>query len=141
MAETTTKPTAVDAAGFIAAVANPRRRADAECLCALMARVTGETATMWGRTIIGFGAYHYRYASGHEGDMCRVGFAPRAANLALYVGGFPELETLLGRLGRIKRAKSCIYVTKMSDVDIGVLEEIVRRAFEATVDIDKSIGR
>ena len=93
----------------------------------MMERVTGEPATMWGPSIIGFGRYHYRYASGHEGEMCRVGFSPRAANLALYVGGFPEYEALLATLGKHKRSKACLYVNKLADVDLAVLEEIVRR--------------
>ncbi|TRW14163.1 DUF1801 domain-containing protein [Glacieibacterium frigidum] len=131
MAETKTKPTSVSVDDFIASVEKPVRRADAATLCDLMARVTGETPTMWGPTIIGFGTYHYRYASGHEGDMCRVGFSPRAANLVLYVGSFPELDSLLGRLGKFKGSKSCLYVNKLADIDLAVLEDIIRRSYEA----------
>ena len=69
--------------------------------------------------------------------MCRVGFAPRSANLVLYVGGFPEFEDLLGTLGKHKRSKACLYINKLADVDLNVLEEIVRRTFEATEDIDQ----
>lgn len=131
MAETKTKPTDVNVDEFIAGVEKPVRRADAAILRDLMARATGEAPTMWGPTIIGFGSYHYRYASGHEGDMCRVAFSPRAANLVLYVGGFPEFDGLLDRLGKSKRSTSCVYVTKLADVDLTVLEEIVRRSFQA----------
>ena len=136
MAETKTKPTPVDVDAFIAAVEKPVRRADAKVVREMMERVTGEPATMWGPTIIGFGTYHYRYASGHEGDTCRVGFSPRSANLVLYVGGFPGFDELLGKLGKHKRSKACLYLNRLADVDLGVLEEISRRTFEATEDID-----
>ena len=134
--EIKTKPTQLNVDEFIAAVEKPVRRADAAVICDLMARVTGERATLWGPTIIGFGTYRYRYASGHEGDMCRVGFSPRSANLVLYVGGFPEYEELLGKLGKHKRSKACLYVNKLADIDLGVLEEIVRRSFMATEGVE-----
>jgi hypothetical protein len=91
---------------------------------------------MWGPTIVGFGSYHYRYASGHEGDAPRVGFSPRSANLVLYVGGFPDYDALLTRLGKHKRSKACLYLNKLSDVDPEVLEEITRRTFRATENTD-----
>ena len=137
MAETKTKPTQASVDDFIAAVEKPVRRADAQAVRDMMERVTGEAATMWGPTIIGFGLYHYRYASGHEGDMCRVGFSPRSANLVLYVGGFPEYDALLGKLGKFKRSKACLYLNRLADVDLGVLEEITRRTFKATEDVDR----
>ncbi|HEX7241669.1 MAG TPA: DUF1801 domain-containing protein [Longimicrobiaceae bacterium] len=140
MAETKTRPTQASVDDFIAAVEKPVRRADARVVRDMMERVTGEPATMWGPTIIGFGTCHYRYASGHEGDMCRVGFSPRSANLVLYVGGFPEFEELLGRLGKHRRSKACLYVNKLADVDTGVLEEIARRTFEATGDAGQGPG-
>ncbi len=109
MAEIKTKPTDVDVDAFLDAVEQPVRRADGQAVRAMMERVTGQPATMWGPSIIGFGRYHYRYASGHEGDMCRVGFSPRSANLVLYVGGFPEYEALLARLGKHRRSRpACI---------------------------------
>jgi hypothetical protein len=126
----------VDVGSFIAAVEKPVRRADAERLREMMERVTGEPATMWGPTIIGFGSYHYRYDSGHEGDAPRVAFSPRSANLVLYVGGFPEYQALLGRLGKHKSSKACLYLNKLADVDAGVLEEMVRRTYAATEDVD-----
>lgn len=132
MTEIKTKPTDVNVDDFIAAVEKPVRRGDARTLREMMERVTGEPARMWGPTIIGFGTYHYRYASGHEGDMCRIGFSPRSANLVLYVGGFPEYEELLGRLGKHKRSTACLYLNKLADIDLDVLEEIVRRTFQAT---------
>jgi hypothetical protein len=140
MAEIKTKPTQVNVDDFIAAVEKPVRRADAKVVRDMMERITGEPATMWGPTIIGFGSYHYRYASGHEGDMCRIGFSPRSANLVLYVGGFPEFEELLGKLGKHKVSKCCLYINKLADVDLGVLEEIVRRTSEATEDVDHCLA-
>jgi hypothetical protein len=134
--ELKTKATPADVSAFIAAIDHPVRRADAEALRSLMERVTGEPAAMWGPTIIGFGNYHYRYASGHEGDMCRAGFSPRSANLVLYVGGFSEFESLLSRLGKHKRSKACVYVNKLADIDLAVLEAIVRGTYAATQDVD-----
>ena len=136
MAEIKTKPTEVSVDAFLDGVEHPVRRADGKKVRAMMERVTGEPATMWGPSIIGFGSYHYRYASGHEGDMCRVGFSPRSANLVLYVGGFPEYEALLARIGKHKRSKACIYLRKLADVDSAVLEEIARRTYAATEEVD-----
>jgi hypothetical protein len=134
MTETKTKATSADVDAFIAAVAHPVRRADAQALRTMMERVTGEPAVLWGPSIIGFGSYHYRYDSGHEGDACRVGFSPRSANLVLYLGGFPEFDELVARLGKHKRSKACIYLNKLADVDLNVLEEMVRRSFAASGD-------
>ena len=136
MAEAKMKPTQVNVDDFIAAVEKPVRRADAKIVRDMMERVTGEPATMWGPTIIGFGTYHYRYASGHEGDACRLGLSPRSANLVFYFGGFPEYEALLGKLGKHKLSKCCVYVNKLADVDLDVLEEIARRSFEVTEGVD-----
>ena len=136
MAETKTRPTAVSVDVFLDAVPKPVRRADGKAIRAMMERVTGEPATMWGPSIVGFGSYHYRYASGHEGDMCRIGFSPRSANVVLYVGGFAEYEALLAKLGKYKRSKACLYVNKLADVDAGVLEEIIRQSYAGTEDAD-----
>ncbi len=136
MAEIKTKPTDVSVDAFLDGVEHPVRRADGKAVRAMMERVTGEPAMMWGPSIVGFGRYHYRYASGHEGDMCRVGFSPRSANLVLYVGGFPEYEALLAKLGKHKSSKACLYLNKLADVDPAVLEEIARRTYAATEDVD-----
>ena len=132
MAENKTKPTDVSVGSFLDEVAHPVRRADGKTLRAMMERITGEPAVMWGPTIVGFGSYHYRYASGHEGDAARVGFSPRSANLVLYVGGFPEYGALLGKLGKHKRSMACLYLNKLTDVDLDVLEEIILRTWAAT---------
>jgi hypothetical protein len=136
MAEIKTKPTDVSVDAFLDGVEHPVRRADGKAVRAMMERVTGEPAVMWGPSIVGFGSYHYRYASGHEGDMCRVGFSPRSAKLVLYVDGFPEYEALLAKLGKHKRSKACLYLGKLADVDMAVLEEIVRRTYATTVEAD-----
>ncbi len=124
MAETKTKPTEVSVDAFIEAVPDPERREDAKTVRAMLERVTGEPAKMWGPSIIGFGTYHYKYASGHEGDMCRLGFSPRARELVLYfvLDGHAEL---LSRLGKHRTSKACVYVKRLADVDEDVLEKWV----------------
>jgi hypothetical protein len=131
MAEIKTKPTPVSVNDFIDAVDHPARREDARTICAMLERVTGEPPRMWGPSIIGFGSYHYRYDSGHEGDMCRLGFSPRKAQTVLYVlTQDPGQEERLARLGKYKTGKSCLYVNKLSDVDLHVLEEIASEAWK-----------
>lgn len=126
--EAKTKPTEVSVADFIAAVENPTRRADAETLCALLEEVSGEPPIMWGPSIIGFGRYHYRYASGHEGDAPRLGFSPRKAQTVLYVmSGFEGQEAMIARLGKVKTSVACLYVNRLSDIDLGVLREMATR--------------
>lgn len=136
MADTKTRPTDASVDAFLEAVTHPARRADGKALRAMMERVAGEPAVMWGPSIVGFGSYNYRYASGHEGDMCRVGFSPRATNLVLYVGGFPDDDALLARLGKHKCSAACLYLTRLADVDGTVLEDIVKRACAATARVD-----
>jgi hypothetical protein len=122
--EQKTRPTPTTAAEFIAAVEDPKRRADAEAACALLAEATGEPPVMWGPSIVGFGAYHYRYASGHEGDAPLVGFSPRKANLVFYLYCDEGRDDLLARLGKHKSGKGCVYVNRLSDVDPAVLKEM-----------------
>ena len=128
MAESKTKPTTIAPQEFIAAVPDPRRRADADALVRIFRRATGEKAVMWGPSIVGFGTYHYRYESGREGDMCLTGFSPRSAALVLYaLSGAKEEKALLARLGKFKLGKGCLYLKRLEDVDAKVLEELVRR--------------
>jgi len=122
--EQKTRPTPTTAAEFIATVEDPKRRADAEAACALLAEATGEPPVMWGPSIVGFGAYHYRYASGHEGDAPLVGFSPRKANLVFYLYCDEGREDLLARLGKHKSGKGCVYVNRLSDIDPAVLKEM-----------------
>jgi hypothetical protein len=131
MAEIKTKPTGVSVDQFIDNVADPQRREDAKQVRALMERVSGEPAAMWGPTIVGFGRYHYKYESGHEGDMSRLGFSPRARELVLYIaGGFPRHQALMDKLGKYKTGKCCLYIKKLSDVDGEVLEALVRESLD-----------
>jgi hypothetical protein len=129
MAETKTKPTGASVEKHIAALANEQLRSDAQALVALMRRVTGQEPKMWGPSIVGFGSYHYRYASGHEGDSARAGFAARKSEFAIYiVVGFEGQEDLLAKLGKHKTAKACLYVKRLADVDLKVLEKLVARS-------------
>lgn len=97
----------------------------------MMERITGHEPKMWGPSIIGFGSYHYRYDSGHEGTACRLGFSPRKAQLVLYVLTESEGEAeLLARLGKHKIGKCCLYINKLADVDMDVLETLTRRAWD-----------
>lgn len=130
MAEIKTRPTAVTVDAFIEGLESERRRAEARTLSELMAKVCGEPATMWGPSIIGFGRYDYRYESGHSGSMCRIGFSPRKGAISLYLTCDAErLAELLRRLGKTKRGKGCIYVNKLADIDLAVLEEMVAEAW------------
>jgi hypothetical protein len=130
MPENKTQPTEASVDAFIDAVADETRRTDARTLAALMTRLTGEAPRMWGPSIIGFGSYRYQYASGHGGEMCRIGFSPRKTELVLYaLNGSPEQDAQLARLGKHRIGKGCLYIRKLVDVDMGVLEELIRDQF------------
>ena len=127
MSENKTRPTQLSPEEFIESVSHPTRQADARTLLALMKSITGWTPRMWGPSMIGFGEYHYKYDSGREGDMFRTGFSPRKANMVLYImPGYADFGDKLDRLGKHKIGKSCLYINKLADVDMDVLEEIVR---------------
>ena len=129
MAENKTKQTAASVEGYLAAIADPARRADCEALAALMQKVTKQPPAMWGTAIVGFGSYHYVYDSGREGDSCVVGFSSRKADIAVYLKGLSEgQEALLARLGKHKADGGCLHVKKMADVDAKVLEKLVANA-------------
>jgi hypothetical protein len=133
MAETKTKPTTVSVRSFVAAVENEARQQDAKALLKLFGKVTGWKAQMWGPTIIGFGAYHYTYDTGHAGSICVAGFSPRKANLVIYISDFPGKAELLKRLGKHKGGlKQCLYINKLTDVDTAVLEKIIRAGVAET---------
>lgn len=121
-----TKPTTVSVADFIAAVPDAGRRADAEALSALLQEATGYPPVMWGPSIIGFGAYHYRYESGREGDAPLVGFSPRKANLVLYLAPGEDRDALLARLGKHKTGAGCVYLNRLEDVDRDVIIEMAK---------------
>lgn len=95
-----------------------------------MEKTTGEKATMWGPSIVGFGTYHYKYDSGREGDMCMVGFSPRKPNLTLYLmGGFENYEKFMTKLGKYTTGSACLYIKKLEDVDINVLEQLIKESY------------
>ena len=128
--EPKTKPTAVTVEEFIAAVPEERRREEAKVLDAMHRRVTGLAPRMWGPTMIGYGSYDYTYDSGHSGTAMRGGFSPRKAALTLYLMGNycehqTEADALFARLGKHKTGKSCLYINKLTDVDLTVLERLV----------------
>jgi hypothetical protein len=125
MSELKTKPNQGDVAAFLRALDHSRRR-DCQELSAMMEAATGCKATMWGDSIVGFGRYHYLYASGTEGDWFQVGFSPRKANLALYIlPGLHRYADLMGALGKHSTGKSCLYIKRLDDVDRVVLRKLV----------------
>jgi hypothetical protein len=126
-----TQPTLEPVGAFLAGVTPAGRRDDALALCALMERVSGQAPRMWGPAIVGFGQRHYRTDSGREGDICKIGFAPRKAALALYIVASTDCDPLIARLGKISTGKSCIYVKRLADIDLGVLEALIERELAA----------
>ena len=129
MPDLKTRPNDASVEAFIDAVDHPRRREDARVLLDLMGRVTGEDPVMWGTSIVGFGSCRYRYASGQAGDWPIAGFSPRRQSLSIYImPGFEAYGDLLSRLGKHKTGKSCLYVNKLADVDMDVLEALARAA-------------
>lgn len=138
MAENKTMPTDVSVEDFIASVEPPAKREDAKALDALFRKVTGEEPKMWGPTIIGYGGYHYKYESGRDGDAMRSGFSPRKAKHSLYFMGRyvdeatgEKVDALLAKLGKHKTGASCVYVNKLADIDLAVLEEIIAVCWDA----------
>ena len=128
-----TKPTEVSAERHIAAIANEEQRNDARSLVALMRRVTRQEPRMWGPSIVGFGSYHYKYASGHEGDSALTGFAARGRDLVVYIApGFEGRDVLLAKLGGHKTGKVCVYIRRLANVDLRVLEQLVARSVADT---------
>ncbi len=133
MAENKTKPTTTSVRAFLDACSDESRRADAKALARLMQKVTGNEPLMWGPSIVGFGSYHYIYESGREGDAPIVGFSPRkAANVLYGTTGFAGADTLLARLGKHTTGKGCLYIKKLTDVDVKVLEMLVEKAVAST---------
>jgi hypothetical protein len=126
MAELKTKKSAASVTGFLEKVEDPERRKDCKALVAMMRRATGARPVMWGSSIVGFGSYHYVYASGREGDWPLTGFSPRKNDLTLYImAGFDRYKPLMAKLGKYKTGKSCLYVKRLADVDPRVLERLI----------------
>ena len=131
MADNKTQENDGDVAAFLGSVQNDRRREDAQAVLELMQRVSGREPKMWGNSIVGFGSRHMVYDSGRELDWFDVGFSPRKQSLTVYLlDGFGEYEALLGRLGNHSTGKSCLYIKRLDEVDIDVLEELVRRSVD-----------
>jgi hypothetical protein len=134
MADQKTLPTSVDPHEFLASVDPERRRRDGAALMEMMGRITGYAPVMWGPTIIGYGRYDYTYDSGHSGSYFLTGFSPRKANLSIYL--LPELgahSALLAKLGKHKTGVCCLYVNKLADVDMDVLEQLIEASFQRMV--------
>jgi hypothetical protein len=128
-----TKPTEVSAESHIAAIKNEQQRKDAQTLVAVMRRVTKQEPRMWGPSIVGFGTYHYRYASGHEGDSALAAFAVRGSELVVYTEAeFEGRDALLAQLGKHKTGKVCVYIRRLADIDLKVLETLVARSIAET---------
>jgi hypothetical protein len=129
MAELKTQRTDASVEEFLNSVENERRRADGFALLEWMRDITGEEPAMWGPSIVGFGSYRYRYASGREGEWMLVGFSPRQRYLTLYImDGFDGYESLLEKLGKYRTGKSCLYINKLDDVDLPTLRELIRQS-------------
>lgn len=127
MAELKTKLNDASVKEFLESIEHDGKREDAYAVLELMKEVTGEEPKMWGSSIVGFGSYHYQYASGREGEWMQVGFSPRKQSLTLYImPGFDEYEELMTKLGKHKTGKSCLYINKLADVDRDVLKELVK---------------
>ena len=126
MAGNKTQPTKASVTSFIGAIEDKQRRAEARKVAAMMRKATGKKAQMWGPSIVGYGTYHYKYASGREGDFMITGFSPRKQALTVYIlPGFENFEDLMARLGKYKTGKSCLYIKRLSDVDEEVLERLI----------------
>ncbi len=135
MYEVKTRPTATPVSEYLAGIQDDSRRQDCEKVIALMENITGCPPQMWGPAIVGFDSYHYKYASGHEGDMCVVGFSSRKSDLTLYIlsgDGDTETTDLLAQLGKHKTGKACLYIKHLSDVDVSILEQLIRRSVAKT---------
>lgn len=126
MSENKTKPTNASVKAFIDSVEDENKRRDCRTLLALMKEITGKRPTMWGTSIVGFGSYHYKYATGREGDWFITGFSPRKQDLTIYL--MPEIasdDPLLSKLGKHKLGKCCLYVKRLDDVDLAALRQLV----------------
>lgn len=126
MAENKTRVTEASVESYLSAIADEARRKDCEALARLMTQATKYPPRMWGTSIVGFGSYHYRYESGREGDACLTGFSSRKGDISVYLMGSAEGQgELLSKLGQHKMGKACLYVRRLSDIDLKVLEQLV----------------
>lgn len=134
MAELKTKVNDQSVTAFLEANADEKRRSDCFTILEMMKKATGAEPKMWGDSIVGFGSYHYKYASGQEGDWPLTGFSPRKQALTLYLmSGFTDFEDLLSRLGKYKTGKGCLYIKKLADVDQTILQELIDQSVKANM--------
>jgi hypothetical protein len=130
MAELKTKATEASVEKFLSSIPDEKKRKDAFEILELMQEVTKEVPKMWGDSIVGFGSYHYKYASGHEGDACLTGFSPRKQDLTIYINtGFDAHKDLMEQLGKYRTGKVCLYVKKLEDIKLPVLKKLVKASF------------
>lgn len=130
MAELKTKLNKASVEKFLNSVKDEQKRQDSFKILEMMKKITKEEPKMWGPSIIGFGSYHYKYASGNEGDMCMAGFSPRKESLTIYIlPGFEKNKSLMKKLGKYKTGKSCMYIKRLDDVDAKVLEKLIADSF------------
>jgi hypothetical protein len=135
MAELKTKKTEASVTTFLDKITDAQRRKDCQTVLNLMKQATGEEPKMWGSSIVGFGTYQYRYASGREGDWPIIAFSPRKTNLTLYImPGFEKFEPLMAKLGKYKTGVSCLYIKKLDDVEIPVLKKLIAKSVERMAD-------
>lgn len=131
MAENKTKPTPKSVASYLAEIEDPVRQADCKTIASMMEELTGSKPKMWGESIVGFGDYRYKYASGREGDWFLAGFSNRKQSLTLYIMGYLEYyPEILEKLGKHKHGKGCLYIKKLSDVDLEVLRTLISTSIE-----------
>jgi hypothetical protein len=131
--ELKTKATKSSVEKFLDSIEDERKRDDAYAILDMMQKASKEEPKMWGPSIIGFGTYHYKYDSGHEGDMCRIGFSPRKAALTLYIlMGFEGYDELMAKLGKYKTSKACLYIKKLEDIDVKVLKKLITLSVKYT---------
>lgn len=131
MAELKTQPTDVPVEDFLNSLEDAKKREDCRVLSQIMEKATGAKGLMWGESIVGFGQYRYKYASGRTGDWPLVGYSPRKQNLTLYlISGFADYDDLLKRLGKYKTSVACLYLKKLADIDLDVLQELINKSVE-----------
>jgi hypothetical protein len=133
MAELKTKVNEASVEGFLSTIEEEGKRQDSFAMLELMKKAAQTEPKMWGTSIVGFGSYHYKYASGREGDMCRIGFSPRKQAITLYLmQDRTQLKDLYDRLGKYKAGVSCLYIKKLEDVDMDILEQLIWLAYGTT---------
>ena len=126
-----TQPNKASVSAFLNAIADDDRRRDCKTIAKLLKEVSDKRPTMWGDAIVGYGEYHYKYDSGREGEMLRIGFSPRKQDITIYImSGYTDFGHILAKLGKHKKGKSCLYIKRLSDVNIGVLERLLKAGWK-----------